>query len=239
MEISMNQTQHWDTWNSKYRDLDATQSLDEACKRRMQEVLRAIAQLDLRGSRLLEVGCGTGWLSSKLTAFGQVAAVDLGKEIIDAAKERHPEIDFRSGDIHSVDFEPGSFDAIVTLETFSHVPDQAAFVRRLSQLLKPNGSLLLTTQNKWVFERKAGIGPAVGYTRQWVDVKTLKRLLQPQFSICSLTTLEPDGHLGVLKVVNSRKVNRVVSSMLGKARIKRLKEQAGFGQTIFVTCKKK
>src|SRR5712692_5596842 len=140
------EVQHWDTWNSKYRQ---PESLDEPSKRRMREILASLTDLKIQGARILEVGCGTGWLSSKLNEFGKVTAVDLGVEIIKTAKARHPEIDFRSGDIHTLDLSVNSFDVIVTLETFSHVPDQSVFVRRLSQLLKSGGFLLLTTQNKF------------------------------------------------------------------------------------------
>ena len=233
------QAQHWDDWNSKYRQLDKMDDLDQPCRRRMDEVIASLRSLGIRGAKLLEVGCGTGWLSVRLAEFGTVTAVDLGKDIIESAKKAHPEIDFRSGDIQAMDLAKGSFDVIVSLETFSHVPDQAAFVRRLSSLLKANGLLLLTTQNKYVFERKAGIGPAVGYLRKWVDLKTMRQLLRPEFEICHATTLEPEGHLGSLRLVNSPNVNRFCSSFLGAARLKKLKESAGFGQTIFVIAKRR
>src|ERR1700744_395820 len=168
MQTPIAQVQHWDTWNSKYRQ---PETLDSPSKRRAHEILSALKQFDVRGAKILEVGCGTGWLSTSLVNFGDVTAVDLGKEIIDTAKARNPQIDFRSGDIHTMDLPEGTFEVVVTLETFSHVPDQPAFVARLARLLKPGGLLLLTTQNKWVFERCADIKPAVGYLRKWADLK--------------------------------------------------------------------
>jgi 2-polyprenyl-3-methyl-5-hydroxy-6-metoxy-1,4-benzoquinol methylase len=236
-EIPAAQVQHWDTWNSKYRQPETID--DEPSKRRMAEVLASLERLRVHSARLLEIGCGTGWLSELLTRFGTVTAVDLGKEIIETAKARNPEIDFRSGDIHTLDLAPHSFDVIVTLETFSHVPDQQAFVRRMSQLLRPGGLLLLTTQNKWVFERRPEIGPAVGYLRNWVDLRTLKRMLRPEFLIDLSTTLEPEGHGGILRIVNSKKVNKAVRNVIGVPAVKRLKESAGFGQTIFVVASKR
>ena len=236
MEIPTAQVEHWDTWNSKYR---RPETIDEPSKRRMDEVLAALRRLKIENGKLLEVGCGTGWLSSKLTEFGKVTAVDLGKDIIEAAKEHCPEIDFRSGDIHTIAIPAHSFDVIVTLETFSHVPDQGAFVRRLSEMLRAGGVLVMTTQNKYVFERRAGIGPAVGYLRRWVDMRELKRLLHSEFIIREAATLEPEGHLGLLRIVNSRKLNKISSAVLGEARTKQLKEKAGFGQTIFVVAQKR
>jgi 2-polyprenyl-3-methyl-5-hydroxy-6-metoxy-1,4-benzoquinol methylase len=231
MEITAAEVQLWDNWNSKYRQPG---KLDESSKRRMGEILATVRQLKVRNAKLLEVGCGTGWLSSQLTEFGLVTAVDLGREIIEEAKARHPEIDFRSGDIHTLDLPLHSFDVVVTLETLSHVPDQEAFVSRLSELIKPGGCLLLTTQNKSVFERRADIPPNIGYIRKWVTMKTLKRLLGPEFSLRRATTLDPEGHLGLLRIINSRRINRHLDSVLGASRVKHLKEQAGFGQTLYV-----
>lgn len=236
METPGAQVQHWDTWNSKYRQPD--EIIDEPSKRREREILRALKTLDVQNAKLLEVGCGTGWLSTSLAQYGVVTAIDLGKEIIDAAKARNSEIDFRSGDVHTIDLALESFDVIVTLETFSHVPDQTAFVERLYELLKPGGFLLLTTQNKFVFDRCEGIKPAVGYLRKWVDLKTLKGLLKRRFVICQSTTLEPEGHIGVLRVVNSRKVTKVCNSLFGAALVKQIRERAGFGQTIFIIARR-
>jgi 2-polyprenyl-3-methyl-5-hydroxy-6-metoxy-1,4-benzoquinol methylase len=235
METPINEAQVWDAWNSKYRQ----GRLDEPSKRRMREILASLANLKIHGAKILEVGCGTGWLSSRLCEFGKVTAVDLGQEIIQTAKTLYPEIDFRSGNIHTLDLPVNFFDVIVTLETLSHVPDQPGFLRRLSQLLKPGGFLLITTQNKSVFERRADIGPPNGWIRNWVTMKTLKRYLRPDFSLRHATTLEPEGHLGFLRLINSCRINHYVDAALGAPRVKRIKESAGFGQTIFIIAVKR
>jgi 2-polyprenyl-3-methyl-5-hydroxy-6-metoxy-1,4-benzoquinol methylase len=235
METPIDEVRIWDKWNSTYRQ----GRLDEPSKRRMREILAALADLKIRGAKILEVGCGTGWLSSKLCEFGSVTAVDLGRQIIETAKTSYPEIDFRSGDVHTLDLPVNSFDVIVTLETLSHIADQPTFVRRLAQLLKPGGFLLITTQNKSVFERRADIGPPDGWIRKWVTINTLKSFLRADFSLRRATTLEPEGHLGLLRLINSRRINNYFDAALGAARVKRLKESAGFGQTIFVVAVKR
>ena len=237
MEPSPGEIQHWDTWNAQFRQPETIE--DVPSKRRMLEVLAWLTKLNIHEASLLEVGCGTGWLSFNLTEFGRVTAIDLGKEIIESAKRRNPQIDFRSGDVHTMDLPLQSFDVIVTLETFSHVPDQPAFVQRLSSLLKPGGLLLLTTQNKSVFERRDGVKPNVGYIRNWVTMKTLKRMVERYFLIQQATTLEPEGRRGLLRVINSHSINHYCGLVLGAPRVKRLKETAGFGQTLFVVARKR
>jgi 2-polyprenyl-3-methyl-5-hydroxy-6-metoxy-1,4-benzoquinol methylase len=234
MKTQRDDTQVWDDWNSTYAD----GSLDEPSERRMREIVETLTALRVANAKILEVGCGMGRLSGRLRKFGHVTAVDLGVKILETAKQRYPDIDFRSGNVHTLDLPVNSFDVVVTLETLSHVPDQPAFLHRLAELLKPGGLLLITTQNKSVFERRADIGPPNGWIRKWVTMKTLKSYLRPNFSLRNSTTLEPEGHLGLLRFVNSRKVNRCFDAVLGAPRVKRLKERAGFGQTIFVVAVK-
>ncbi|MGB9433465.1 MAG: class I SAM-dependent methyltransferase [Candidatus Acidiferrum sp.] len=236
MTISDAEVQLWDAWNSKYRQGGFD---DQPSKRRMSEILASLADLKIHGANILEVGCGTGWLSSKLCEFGKVTAVDLGKEIIETAKVNYPEIDFRSGDVQTLDLPLNSFDVIVTLEVLSHAPNQPALVHRMAELLRPGGFLLITTQNKYVFERRADIGPPGGWIRKWVAIKTLKRFLRPEFSLRRITTLEPEGHLGLLRAINSRRINRYFNAVFGASKVKLLKESFGFGQTIFVVAVKR
>jgi len=235
MERPINDVQIWDKWNLAYR----LGRLDEPSKRRLFEIGSAVADLKIRDARILEVGCGTGWLSAKLSEFGKVTAMDLGREIIEIAQVSYPHIDFHSGDIHTLDLPTNSFDVVVASEVLSHVVDQPAFVHRLSQLLKPGGFLLLTTQNKSVFERRSDVAPPDGWIRQWVTMKALKRMLRPEFSIRRATTLEPEGHLGLLRVINSARINYYLGAAIGEPRVKRLKEDAGFGQSIFVVAVKR
>ena len=235
LERPANDVQIWDKWNSTYRQ----GRLDEPSKVRLRAIGMVMDELKIRDAKILEAGCGTGWLSNRLSEFGKVTGVDLGSQIIETAQRNYPQVDFRSGDVHTLDLPANYFDVIVTSEVLSHVPDQPAFICRLAELLKPGGFLLITSQNKFVFERTENISPPDGWIRQWVTMKTLKNLLRRDFLIRQSTTLEPEGHLGLLRIINSRKVNRFCNSMLGAPRVKRLKESAGFGQSLFVVVTKR
>jgi 2-polyprenyl-3-methyl-5-hydroxy-6-metoxy-1,4-benzoquinol methylase len=234
LERPANDVQIWDKWNSTYRQ----GRLDEPSKVRLRTIGKTMEELKIRDAKILEAGCGTGWLSDRLSEFGKVTGVDLGSKILETAQRDYPHVDFRSGDVHTLDLPADYFDVIVTSEVLSHVPDQRVFIHRLAELLKPGGFLLITSQNKFVFERTENISPPDGWIRQWVTMKTLKSLLREDFSIRRATTLEPEGHLGVLRIINSRKVNRFCNSMFGAPRIKQWKESAGFGQSLFVVATK-
>jgi len=235
MERPINDVQIWDKWNSTYRQ----GRLDDPSKVRLRVITATMEELKIHDARILEAGCGTGWLSDRLSEFGKVTGVDLGSQILETAQRNYPQVDFRSGDVHTLDLPMNFFDVIVTSEVLSHVPDQPVFIHRLAELLKPGGFLVITTQNKLVFERRDDVAPPDGWIRQWVTMKTLKSLLRRDFSLRRATTLEPEGHLGILRIINSKKVNRFCNSVLGAPRVKRLKEGAGFGQSLFVVAVKR
>lgn len=112
------------------------------------------ARVPLAGARIADVGCGGGLLSEALAARGaQVIGVDLSPELIEVARlhlfESGLSVDYRvcSGEDLARD-QPGQLDAVCCLELLEHVPDPAALVQALADLLKPGGRLVLSTLNR-------------------------------------------------------------------------------------------
>lgn len=105
----------------------------------------------LRGARALEVGCGQGTFCGWLADHG--AERVLGIEFSSAAVRRarassdHPAVRFEVGDIQDIGCADGSFDLVVSCETIEHVPDLRRALRELARVLRPGGTLLLSTPN--------------------------------------------------------------------------------------------
>lgn len=156
--------------------------------------------------------------------------------VLERARTRVPKVTFVCGDFFEIDFPPNTFDVVVSLEVLSHVADQPAFLGRLASLLKPGGLLLLSTQNRPVFERWDAIPPPnPAQIRRWVDHRELRRLLEQEFERINVSSLVPAGNRGLLRLVNSVKLNRPISAFLGTGRVMRAKEALMLGQTLFVT----
>jgi 2-polyprenyl-6-hydroxyphenyl methylase/3-demethylubiquinone-9 3-methyltransferase len=95
--------------------------------------------------RLLDVGCGTGLLRTRLpeTAVGDYVGVDLSPVAVEAAGNRPlPGTRFLEGDVFSVDI--GRFDVVVLNEMLYYVEDLEPFFGRLRELLEPSGLLLIS-----------------------------------------------------------------------------------------------
>src|SRR5437868_14605461 len=79
-----------------------------------------------RGTRLLDVGCGSGLaaqLAAKLGAY--VTGIDASKAELVIARERVPDGDFRSGEMEELpyedgSFEDGSFDVVTGFNSFQY-----------------------------------------------------------------------------------------------------------------------
>lgn len=226
----------WNNWNQTYRE---RAKLDPATEYRASAVLAVASTLGLPAqAEILEIGCGTGWMCARLATMGRVTGIDIADEIISRASQTYPQVRFLAGDF--LQHEMGQqFDLIVSMEVLSHVADHDAFVARIATLLKPGGALLLTSQNRFVWERRSDVSPVMpGQLRKWFSRQELKCLIASHLDIESMTTLLPAGHLGVLRLANSPKLNWLCAGLLGEERLRGIKEKAGLGQATFVCARK-
>ena len=123
---------------------------------------RTIARAGLQpGARVLDVCSGSG--ASAIAAahgvgpLGSVLAVDLSSSLLalaraKAGKRGLANIDFRVGDMTSLAFPEESFDAIVVVFGIFFAPDMSEQVRLLHRMLRPGGTLAITTWGGRLFE---------------------------------------------------------------------------------------
>ena len=234
------QVDFWNSWNSRHRE----QAVGEVSERQAAVVLDWLRMLSAgqpdQGLDILEVGCGSGWMCERLAVFGRVTGTDLADEVIDRARVRAPHIRFYAGDFLSLDLPAGSADVVVALEVLSHVPNQEAFLAKVSRLLRPGGYLMLATQNRFVLERMTGVTErAPGQIRHWVNARELKDLLRAAFDLLDLTSALPVGNVGVLRLINSPRLNSILSKFVAQGRIDALKERLHLGHTLMALARRR
>jgi 2-polyprenyl-6-hydroxyphenyl methylase/3-demethylubiquinone-9 3-methyltransferase len=112
------------------------------------------SKVDLKGKRVLDIGCGGGILAEALTREGaEVTGIDQGEKVIKIAKlhslESQLNINYEQINIENfIKKNKQKFDVITCLEMLEHVPDPASVIKACSQILKPDGKLFLSTINR-------------------------------------------------------------------------------------------
>lgn len=95
-----------------------------------------------RDGRALDVGCGTGALTSVLAArFGEteVAGVDPSASFVEAAASRFPWADLRHGTAEALPFDDDLFAATLAELVVHFMTDAAAGVREMARVTRPGG----------------------------------------------------------------------------------------------------
>ncbi len=102
------------------------------------------------GSKVLEVGCGTGqYISAVRTRVGcACAGCDPSRGMLEIARRGSPDVAFHEGRAEDLDFPPASFDLIFSVDVIHHVGDRPAHFRRAARALRPDGGMCTVTDSE-------------------------------------------------------------------------------------------
>jgi SAM-dependent methyltransferase len=97
-----------------------------------------------RGTRVLEVGCGSGvFLRAAADRGASVVGLDASRALLELARERVPEADLRHGDLQFLPFEDGSFDVVAGFNSFFFAADMVAALREARRVAKPGAAVVI------------------------------------------------------------------------------------------------
>lgn len=99
------------------------------------------------GARVLDFGCGTGWMGRLLSDLGcRVTSMDVSQRALDLAAEIESRTAHEKGRIaysryegDSLGLEDGAFDRIVCFDAFHHVPNPGRVLQEMHRVLAPGG----------------------------------------------------------------------------------------------------
>jgi ubiquinone/menaquinone biosynthesis C-methylase UbiE len=94
------------------------------------------------GSRILDLGCGSGRDAKYLIEHGfEVVGIDFSEELLKIARKNAPRAEFHVMDFEDLQFENETFDAVTAGASIIHLPKENLkdVLRKIHKVLKPGG----------------------------------------------------------------------------------------------------
>jgi ubiquinone/menaquinone biosynthesis C-methylase UbiE len=109
---------------------------------------------DVRGKRILDLGCGTGNYALELAKRGAiVTGIDASMDMLVTAREKAKaaglRIAFLQGKAEDMPFKAGSFDALVSVAACEFFGNMQMAVGEIRRVVKPGGKIVIGTINKF------------------------------------------------------------------------------------------
>jgi ubiquinone/menaquinone biosynthesis C-methylase UbiE len=146
---------------ARFDDVDAAGAaeqiayLDEQAATRFWRARKALTLelLELRpGTRVLDVGCGTGEeVRAIASRTGCAVGIDASRALVEEARRRTAtdlEATFRVADALDLPFADAGFDGVRTERTLQHVKDPALALREMARVAKP-GAPVVAVEPDW------------------------------------------------------------------------------------------
>lgn len=120
--------------------------MEHSTKSRVQPAVLSLCGIGA-GSRVLDVGCGTGVMTPHYLEAGVdfVLGVDISERMIACARRKfasEPTVSFAACDILDLS-EDEPFDALVIYNAYPHFMDKPALVEKAYRLVKPGGRFVV------------------------------------------------------------------------------------------------
>jgi ubiquinone/menaquinone biosynthesis C-methylase UbiE len=182
-KVSLDSTIQWLQENRLER-MDATVEIFDPKRREFHLDRYRFAAKQVRGQKVLDCACGTGYGVRMLREVGEAArvvGVDIEAKAIAYAIQRHQvaatAFICSSGD--KLPLSDNSVDIVTSFETIEHVSDDVALVEEFYRVLRADGTLIISTPNKWPLR------DAPFHVREY-DRKAFLDLLEPCFQCVEL-----------------------------------------------------
>ena len=135
-------------------------------------------------ARVLDIGCGTGLLTSRLArrfASCRIVGCDFSPGMLRQASRRRAHVGWVRGNAMALPFADGSFDTVISTDSFHWFPDQRVASAEGFRVLAPKGRLLIGVVNppvEWLSEFTRVGSRILGEPLFWPTLPQLRATLR-------------------------------------------------------------
>jgi len=112
-------------------------------------IKKTIELIGNQPQNILDIGCAEGYLDHQLTLIGhKVIGMDTSEGAIKRGKDKYGQsVKFLCDDFLKFDFSKEKIDTVLLLETLEHIPNAEEYLKKIYQILSPNGHLIISVPN--------------------------------------------------------------------------------------------
>ena len=146
---------------------------------RHEVAYRWVAGLGVGAERVLDAGCGEGYGAELLRTSldSTVHALDYDHATLQHLRRTYPAVGCVRGNLVQQGLRDDSYDLVVSMQTIEHLWDQPAFVSECARVLRPGGTLVLSTPNRLTFP------PGNLYHTRELTAAELVSLIEPRLDV--------------------------------------------------------
>ncbi|ENO12279.1 methylase involved in ubiquinone/menaquinone biosynthesis [Thermoplasmatales archaeon SCGC AB-539-C06] len=171
------------------------------------------------GKKLLDIGCGTGFLLRAASLKGlETFGVDVSEEAIKLAKKVSPKSFISVGKGENLKFEDNAFDYITCLGSLEHFLDMKKAIKEMKSVAKDNALFCIMVPNSNYFQWKISGKPGTNQQDINENLLSLKQwktfFIEEKFEI--LNIYQDKWFMKKINIFSSKNLIKIIKKIINK-----------------------
>jgi len=158
--------------------------------------------------RTLDIGCGDGFKTARLSKRYDITGIDIFPQQIDSDRKKHPGVDFRVMNAEKLEFPDGCFDEIYALDVLEHVDNLYAAIKEVKRVLKKGGILNINIpywrSEEWLKKLRPTYFEEIHHVRTFGECELEELIAESGFSLIKKKRAEFFSHVFYYYIFKSK-----------------------------------